>query len=145
MLKAVRYTLAAICLTASVGCLALWWRSLTRADVLLLGEISQRVPYAVSLAGRIELATAEYIGGSATWTSKSMSVAEGRDREFALVPASAAFFGRRLQGFYLPHWYAALVFVVVAFIAIRIVRFTLRSMLIAMSVVAALLGMVVAL
>jgi hypothetical protein len=32
MAKLIRYTLAAICLAASVGCMALWWRSLTTLD-----------------------------------------------------------------------------------------------------------------
>jgi hypothetical protein len=32
MLNYIRYTLAALCLAASVGCLALWWRSITTYD-----------------------------------------------------------------------------------------------------------------
>lgn len=34
-LKAIRYTLAAICLAASVSCLALWWRSSATLDHII--------------------------------------------------------------------------------------------------------------
>ena len=47
--------------------------------------------------------------------------------------------------FSFPLWYPALVFALAAVAAIRIRRFTLRSALVGMSVVAPLLGMVVAL
>jgi hypothetical protein len=33
MAKLIRYTLAAICLAATVGCLALWWATVTINDV----------------------------------------------------------------------------------------------------------------
>ena len=34
MLKVLRYAIATVCFAASVGCLAMWWRSFTRIDVL---------------------------------------------------------------------------------------------------------------
>jgi hypothetical protein len=34
MTKFIRYALATVCFAASVGCLALWWRSMSRVERL---------------------------------------------------------------------------------------------------------------
>ena len=64
-------------------------------------------------------------------------------------PYMAGNFGRvvgtKAKQVYFPVWYAALVFAYAAVAALRIGRFTLRSALVGVTVVALLLGMAVAL
>ncbi|BBO32500.1 hypothetical protein [Lacipirellula parvula] len=153
MLKALRYTLAAICLAASVGCLALWWRSHAAWDFINVPSYVYRtrtvnlqsMPGTVSVQLLDKEASAYLAANNLLWRHSVAFESTIDDRLLSLIHASGAF-GRLSYGVYFPHWYAALVFALAAVAAIRIGRqFTLRSALVGMSVVAALLGMVVAL
>jgi hypothetical protein len=83
------------------------------------------------------------------WSYENTPISES-ERKFKrrFVKTNGHFVSKTYGGgavFYFPLWYPALVFALAAVAAIRIGRFTLRSPLVGTSVVAALLGMVVAL
>ena len=147
MTKYLRYTLAALCLAASVGCLALWWRSITTYD---------------SVAGPILSGDKAFVLTSDRGTGW-LSILYPASREsvaweyisFELPQPGEAYYIENKGGFqlfssdemlalYFPLWYPALVFALASITALRLGRrFTLRSALIATMVVAGLLGMAV--
>lgn len=146
MLKAIRYTLAAICLAASVGCLALWWRS--------LGPPSSIRYVSATKDWRLLLTTGKGVALVSPRVILPPGVASGRIEsdggiagilEWQIRKSRSGVFGRFGRSVYFPLWYPALVFALAAVAAIRIRRFTLRSGLVGMSVVAVLLGMPVTL
>ena len=150
MAKFIRYTLATICLAASVACLALWRRSYEQQD-LVLGPfptqsqcfyfLSQRGSGSVSVfdlpkpVGPVPLRwhhSSEVLTAEVT----SLNSRQRRNGYFRTTHGRAQF----------PLWYPALIFAIAGVAALRFRRqFTIRSALFAMSVVAALLGMVAAL
>ena len=141
MLKAIRYTLAAICLAASMGCLALWWRSMSNRDFFTGPSLAGRVQCLQFSNGRVIYRPPDkYVRPGKVWRSNPISDTSGWDQY------GSESFGRRQDHLYFPLWFPALVFALAAVAAMRVGRqFTLRSALVGMSVVAALLGMVVAL
>ena len=147
MLTYLRYILAAICLAASVGCLALWWRSDTHVESVF-GSVSRATLLQVyAYCGRCNVRLGEF--GPTKWKHKSEEFGD----EYRALNSSQPYFSasvhhhpRTQYQIFFPLWFPALVFALAAVAAIRIGRqFTLRSALVGMSVVAALLGMVVAL
>ena len=52
MVKFIRYALAAVCFAASVGCLALWWRSMSTRDVFIGPRLGGRTHSLESFNGR---------------------------------------------------------------------------------------------
>lgn len=147
--KFIRYAIAAIFFAASVGCLALWWRSSTIYD---------------SVAGPIPSGNKGFMlvsdGGSA-WLSilypPSHETVTWEHITFELPKPREAYYYKSKGGFelfssdkssalYLPIWCAALVFALAGVGVLRFRRqFSIRSAMITVSVVAALLGMIVAL
>ena len=151
MLKALRYALAAICLTASVACLALWWRSASHWDILEKPNGTQpgcgRIFQSVDGMLLVELDHTYNFDPNEKrmYVLTSHAVAPFRRNVFERIEKHGRFHVRGMSGHF-PLWYPALVFALAAVAALRIGRrFTLRSALVGMSVVAALLGMVVAL
>ncbi|WP_428303689.1 hypothetical protein [Lacipirellula sp.] len=156
MLTYFRYTLAAICLAASLGCLAMWWRSYYHRDVLL-GPGPMPHKFVIGAQSCEGYGTVRFITPQTApsetkvawqYESRELSTTE-RDRFLQFVGNNGRFiwhddteYGK---GMFFPFWYPALVFALAAVAAFRIGRFTLRSALVGTSVVAALLGMVVAL
>jgi hypothetical protein len=155
MIKAIRYTLAAICLAASVGCLALWWRSYGTGNSVQIpnginpGPDSELI-FVTTFRGRGNIATGtnnllvgfpsppvewDFTSTALDKFPESLGMDRYRDDHFGRIP----------NGVFFPLCYPALVFAIAAIAAIRIGRFTLRSALVGMSVVAALLGIAVAL
>ena len=156
MAKFVRYSLAAVCFAASVGCLALWWRSCTCADGLwgpsfvspshvVILEAFDGLAYA-SIAERSPNAVA--VGFGVDWQRYSLDaggigprqkdVARLRNRygtiHFSVIPATA----------YCPLWYPALIVALAGVVALRFRRqFSLRSALVATTAIAALIAMAV--
>ena len=145
MLTYLRYALATFCFAASVGCLALWWRSFTYQDqyVAFIPFRADRVCF-TSLYGSCDLL---FERGDFRFRFRKPL---GRMRtlhtdEMGNIVPREDYFRTYERGFYFPMWYPALVSAIAGIAALRLGRrFTLRSAIIATTVVAGLLGMAVA-
>lgn len=158
MLKVLRYAIATVCFAASVGCLAMWWRSFTRIDVLCGPSYvlrSQAVMLesidGVAFVSMAETSPATTNAGLGTnwqhYSSEAQFIGARRDNiawmkkrfgrfHFSMVPATV----------YFPLWYPALAFALAGVAAVKLgPRFNLRSAIIVTAVIAALLGMLVTL
>jgi hypothetical protein len=146
-MRKLRYAIAALFFAASVGCLALWWRSASHWDIHewltkppFCGHILQTIDGMALVEFNHEYAYAPSISRSYFHTSNRAngqlkSKIEKRGL-FYLIGMNAQF----------PLWYPALVFALAGVGVLRFRRqFSIRSALISLTVVAALLGMVVAL
>ena len=147
MLTYLRYALATFCFTASVGCLALWWRSHAIYDQLSSAKLGVLPNWilVVSESGTVvarELPIWE--GGNQLPIWNSTPVEQVRKlQDPTEYPRQFGIEGRKV---YFPHWYPALVFALAGVATRRLGRrFTLRSAIIATTVVAELLGMAVVL
>lgn len=158
MLTCFRYALAFVCFAAGVGCLALWGRGLQSpwcTDVVFhyptlsgqctlgQGRLSVRYysldPFPVGLAPAQRFSVNQYylVGESQMLAG---NVTDRREFE------KRGQFGRIHHAVYFPLWYPALLFALAGVAALRLGRrFTLRSVIIATSLLAGLLGMAVAL
>ena len=141
MLTYLRYALATFCFAASVGCLALW------------GTIKDGCHYSVVadvLTLTIDRKTVD-IGllenpAAAHWSFSDWEPVPGAVHEIEGHIALHGAFGRFRHSIYFPLWYPALIFALAGVAALRFRRqFSIRSALIAVSIVAALLGMAAAL
>jgi hypothetical protein len=151
MAKLIRYALATVFFAASVGCLALWWGSATdghlleavkyEGDIIVITILKTDGLAFITLPDRANNSSPPrgWQHRVAQLSGTRLSVAENLVRDQGI-------FGRTGQSIYFPLWYPALVFALAGVAALRVRRhFSIRSALIAVSVVAALLGMVVAL
>jgi hypothetical protein len=148
MLTYLRYALATFCFAASVGCLALWWRSNTFPKCLVLTSV-----YMPSTALHLDA----YRGAGIVALRRHRTDPEGKIIEspspyrqailrYAIVKAESGRFSVYNRTILFPLWYPALIFALAGIAALRLGRrFTLRSALVATTVVAGLLGMAVAL
>ena len=183
MLKFLRYALAIVCFSASVGCLALWGWALQNQDQLLAarfrlsrgtivcqiyrgGTSVARVFVPVRYSGASRFGVP--IVGSTPLVKDPVNVSlqsltlplrlRENDRwyivnqvgkhplsAFGTGATSGKMFGRGMRNVHFPLWYPALVFALAGVGALRVGRFTIRSALITTTIVAVLLGMVVAL
>jgi hypothetical protein len=144
MMSFIRYSLATICFAASVGCLALWWRSITTYD---------------SVAGPILSGFLLVSHGGSAWLCSlypaSHESVAWEHISFELPRPGEAYYVETKGGFQLvssdkylalllPLWYASLVFALAGVGVLRFRRqFSIRSALICVSVVALLLGLAV--
>ena len=145
MLKYLRYALATLCFAASVGCLALWWRGNARRVYFpmpaKLGNVQGLFLEAWAGTGVISLASehlfSSFSGRKAIGDDElRASILEHRIRQSRL-----GHFGRYGKAIHFPLWYPALVFALAGIATLSLGhRFTLRSALIATTVVAGLLG-----
>ena len=148
--KYIRYTLAAIFLTASVGCLALWWRSEKLPMIeSVSGTLNKNKSLAVTTyCGRCDVTLLDF--ATTPWRFRMNGP---YDSEFRALNTGyprfklKANFSRPTRGFYIarfPIWYPALVFALAGVGVLRVSRrFSVRTALIATTVVAALIGMAV--
>jgi hypothetical protein len=152
MAKFLRYALATFCFAASVGCLALWWRS------CLISELFYPVELKGNQLHRLYVETSEgiiFVGLSPKWriTPPGMPwqyypLERSPDGGINLrhLMEESGRFGRVGSIRYFPLWYPALVFAFAGVAALRFRRqFSIRSALVGLTVVAALLGTVVTL
>jgi hypothetical protein len=141
MLTYLRYALATCCFAASLGCLALWWRSISSGDQFL-GPHYFRSPQAIYL----EVADGSVIMQTIYRNGPPLA---GFERAMRMWPSplellDEGVFGLVGDAIFFPLWYPALVFALAGVASLRFGRrFTLRSAIIATTVVAALLGMAV--
>jgi hypothetical protein len=143
MLTYLHYALATFCFAASVGCLALWGWSISSGDQFL-GPHYFRSPQAIYL---------EVTDGSVIMQTiyRNGPPLAGFERAMRMWPSplelqDEGVFGLIGDTIYFPLWYPALIFALAGIAALRLGRrFTLRSAIIATTVVAGLLGMAVGL
>ena len=141
MTKYIRYALATFLFSASVGCLGLWWRSLSSGDQFL-GPTYFSSPQAIYLevADGIVIVQTIYSSGPPL---------AGFERSIRMWPSplqleGAGVFGKIGDTIYFPLWYPALICALAGVGVFRVGRrFTIRSAIIATTVVAGLLGMAV--
>lgn len=146
MAKFIRYALAGCFFAASAGCLAIWGSSLGDNSILASVRITADKTLCVELQRGILAAMAL---PHSPLTPIASSEARRGETYFSYLPRLVerhGAFGSVGPISFLPLWYPALVF---AFAGVGVLRFrwrfSMRSALIAVSVIAALLGMVVAL
>jgi hypothetical protein len=141
MTKFIRYSLAAVWFAASVGCLTL---ALTATDARYIHRV-----YHIKSTSLIFHTAGGYAGFA--WLERSSAPGSPLDLQIKSEISGGAPLGRykthlNESGLRLPLWYPALIFALAGVATLRFRRqFSIRSALIAVSVVAALLGMVVAL
>jgi hypothetical protein len=155
MAKFIRYALATVCFAASVGCLALWWRSMSKWEVHNLRPPigSTRVVNINTYYGTVSIALLpEDFSRHLTFNAgenrayHDLGKREIHDGLLTLHRRHGMFGSASQIGGYFPLWYPALIFALAGVGVLRFRRqFSIRSALIVVTVVAALLGMVVAL
>ena len=151
MVKLIRYALASVCFAASVGGLALWWRS-SRAHDSAFGPTPNRnaIVYLNSYLGSALISVVPvnlsqpYQRFIRRWYANSGSISpHALPNNFRV---GDRMFGRLPAGIFFPLWYPAITFALAGVGVLRFRRqFSIRSALIFVSVVAVLLGMVVVL
>jgi hypothetical protein len=149
MAKFIRYALATVCFAMSVGCLALWWRSLTYRDRAQGPIVASWVLNLASFHGIAEVGWGrDDIGQIATAGWVRATPATDRLEFDLLNKKNQGVFGysEEFGTIFFPHWYPAVTFALAGIGILRFRRqFSIRSALIYVSVVAVLLGMAVAL
>jgi hypothetical protein len=146
MLTYLRYSLATFCFAASVGCLALSWRSFTHRDIVILQSSF--------LGNQVNLV---FNCGQMRVQARYPADTMPSIRHLAVKPTDGEWFRQFVTRFgyfgigvddsvFFPLWYPALIFALAGVATLRLGRrFTLRSAIIATTVVAGLLGMAVGL
>jgi hypothetical protein len=150
MAKFARYALASVCFAASVGCLALWWRANAwRFYVPLpMNRFQVEGMYLEAWAGTgvISLDRENLFASFSGRKAVSNEELRAEIVEYRIRQSRLGNFGRFRRSLYFPIWYPALIFALTGVGALRFRRqFSIRSALIAVTVVAALLGMAVGL
>lgn len=144
MAKFIRYAVASVCFAASVGCLALWWHS----DKLLQASYFGR-GYDIGIAtqsGFVSFAVYKVTPARQFPRWRTTAIYAWEHSWFADEIESQGSFGGDGKAIYFPLWYPALIFALAGVAALRFrCQFSIHSALIAMTVVAALLGMMAAL
>ena len=145
LLKYLRFAVSALCLVASLLLIALWVRSYQTIDSLMGPLIGAQGFSLLSDRGRLNLVV--FIGGDEgvenEWGQSSYAVATAN---WEIIGRPWAFNSSPSESWYVraPHWFPA--FVVAALASVPwFRRFSLRTLLIAMTLVAVLLGIIVAL
>jgi hypothetical protein len=149
MANFIRYALASVCFAASVGCLALWWRSFITDDCVIVpySQNTRAIGIAINCGecsvGKVEGFFASlfpeftYLTSPQNPWNVEQARLRGNTEGYFRVSANEVSF---------PLWYPALIFALAGVGVLRFRRqFSIRSALVAVTVVAALLGMVVAL
>ncbi|BBO33232.1 hypothetical protein [Lacipirellula parvula] len=149
MLTYFRYALATICFMLSMACLGLWGASYATKPALDVVMPSwDRSLSLTAIKGMCYLERVRIGGKSAIAADLNLSISRER---LGFVDAfvrngDLSSIGGDVDQIRFPTWYPALVFALAGVGALRLGRrFTLRSAIIATTVVAGLLGMVVAL
>jgi hypothetical protein len=145
MLTYLRYALATFCFAASVGCLALWGRTLVSPLTFEANYLS--IHWELRCTALRGMGNATYSPINPERVSRDMQFrVVGRQMWFGNVIRQQGVFGQYFRSVFFPLWYPALILALAGVAALRVGRrFTLRSAIIAMTVVAGLLGLAAAL
>jgi hypothetical protein len=149
MLTYLRYTLATVCFAASVGCLALWWRSKTDGHLLEAVQFHGD-EFVITLLktdglGFITLPDRENDSTpSRGWQHRVAQLSGARVAVSEDLIREQGTFGATGRTIYFPLWYPALILALAGVAALRLGRrFTLSSAIVVTTVAAGLLGMAV--
>ena len=152
MAKFIRYALASLCFAASVACLALWWRSMEYRDMLIGPSFlaPTRALYFESFDGVLSTTllteSKSVFGFNSQWSRWYPSDTQWRRDQIRDRAATSGRFGIEADEpcAYFPIWFLSLLFALAGVAVLRFRRqFSIRSALVAMGVVALLLGMTV--
>ncbi|QDT71710.1 hypothetical protein I41_08700 [Lacipirellula limnantheis] len=142
MTKYFRYTLATLCLAASVGCLLLWNSSRSAFHLVYGPSFPGSGGYQISwregvMAFSLTSKRPHGIGHDTHRLNPDLpSISQSGE------PSKRTRFGKTANGVYFPLWYPALMLALAGVGVIRFRRqFSIRSTLIAFAIVAALLAM----
>ena len=144
MLTYLRYTLAAVCFAASVGCLALWGWSESRRVIVR----TTNPPNRKGIICESGYATMFQYQGSGGGQFSSIFVTEPRnefaDEHLQFKLRELGRFGTTETALHFPLWYPALILALAGVGVLRFRRqFSIRSALIATTVIASLVGLAV--
>ena len=148
MLTYLRYALATFCLAASVGCLVIlgWSARRSQSVECVMSDVGPLLIDVQLCRGEAKVAVSRN-NPIRRRVAPSIKTLDGIYLiQFDRTYQSQGYFATAARSVYFPLWYPALIFALAGVAALRFRRqFSIRSALIAVSVVAALLGMVVAL
>jgi hypothetical protein len=150
MAKFIRYALATVCFAASVGCLGLWWRSTTYFEkaagpTYLFPQRALYVEYYRGIASTTFLDDPKGRLGGEGWEWLGSTSDDYKIYEFYDIKNKGLFgIHEKMPMAHFPLWYPALTFTLVGVGVLRFRRqFSIRTALICLTIVAALLGIVV--
>lgn len=144
MMRFLRYTLATVFFAAGVGCLALWWRSLGPPSSFRYKSATNEWGLLLTSGKGVAFVVPRVILPPMVQSGRIESdgtVASLFERD--IRESRSGVFGRYGRGVYFPLWYPCLIFALAGVGVLQVGRFTIRSALIATTVVAGLLGMAV--
>ena len=148
MLTYLRYALATFCFAASVGCLALWQHgSIDQGERMWNFPTRSQTLCATTKAGMCYLMLVRIdprVSAAAEGELRSTQIEYAINIHARVGRQDLGTIGRFAGILYFPLWYPALIFAFAGVAALRLGRrFTIRSAIIATTVVAGLLGMAV--
>jgi hypothetical protein len=153
MLKYLRIAVTALSLTACVLLIALWVRSYYRNDVLFGPDFTSGISGLGSVQGGVSFfkSSRRPLPGE-QWRIRSDVIGEdGPDDQWTLWPEYEIGYGfgalkrPAFTVLVIPHWFLVLLFAFIAVLPWLPSRFTTRTILIATTVIALLLGLIVCL
>jgi hypothetical protein len=144
MLTYLRYALATFCFAASVGCLGLWWRSSAFRVLFIAPNFGSPRSY-IAIENRVGFTTMVVLEDvQPTWMYIENELKPARIQDEKMNMRRRGQFWKNDFGCKFPLWYPTLIFALAGVAALRLGRrFTIRSAIIATTVVAGLLGMAV--
>lgn len=148
MLTYVRYSLAAMFFAASIGCISAWVASLARPGVL--DDAGLHLKYFSAYAELYDGIVVVWVEPPKTkragWELLSYKlIPTGHERYLEIQAEQGKFGSVNGRDIFFPLWYAAFILSLVGIVTLRLgSRFTLRSAIVATTVLAVLMGAVVA-
>ena len=148
MRRYLRIAFSAVCGIVCLLLCVLWLQSYRWLDGVSMPITTARTIAIWSGGGRVEFQMADYGGPSGPsnpWSIVRVSRKEVQDYlKEAGIKSETRYFGRTQFGFLLPSWLLVLVTITLATVSWIRWRFSLRTLLIAMTFVAVALGLIVA-
>jgi hypothetical protein len=150
MLKVLRYALATFCFAASLVAVSSWGWSVTHQNRIVGASwhFDQQVLSASVDCGETVVSVAPRVPNPLLHPRLQFRSSTVSDvvRNIGFIKPRPDLFGMRRKSLYFPLWYPALIFALASVAALRLDRrFTLRSAIIATTIIAGLLGMIVTL
>jgi len=149
MLKYLRYALPTVCFAANVGCLASWgWTVAFRGEEFRAIYYSPTLtPFAAVACGQIHTGLGRGKtpppGISAGLSLRWHEMGAGPKAFYQTVVQKSGHFSTYYKSVLFPAWFLAVVFATAAIAFVKVTRFSLRTAIIATTVVAGMLGMAV--